>query len=198
MTARFLATVACSRRVDRDRLRPHRDQLRRRSRPLRRPARRRPLHPTPRNIATKRSARRRTPRLQETISICSPATCCCSTAWASRPSRRIAPSTASATPLRCGRRECRRPSRSSSNTEDLKDGDYYTAFAMPGDGHGPNLRIVSDHLDSPASGKARLRVVHAGTDAGHDRPARRRRDRRLLFDDVAIIRRSRAIGMSRR
>jgi hypothetical protein len=52
-----------------------------------------------------------------------------------------------------------------SNTEDLKDGDYYTAFAMPGDGH-PNLRIVNDHLDSPASGKARLRVVHAGGDAG--------------------------------
>ena len=54
----------------------------------------------------------------------------------------------------------------SSNTEDLKDGDFYTAIAMPGDGHGPQLRVVSDHLDSPASGKARLRVVHAGTDAG--------------------------------
>lgn len=54
----------------------------------------------------------------------------------------------------------------SSNTEDLKDGDYYTAIAMPGDGSGPNLRIVSDHLDRPASGKARVRVVHAGVDAG--------------------------------
>jgi len=54
----------------------------------------------------------------------------------------------------------------SSNTEDLKDGDFYTAIAMPGDGHGPILRVVNDHLDSPASGKARLRVVHAGTDAG--------------------------------
>ena len=54
----------------------------------------------------------------------------------------------------------------SSNTEDLKDGDFYTAIAMPGDGHGPQLRVVNDHLDSPASGKARLRVVHAGTDAG--------------------------------
>ena len=54
----------------------------------------------------------------------------------------------------------------SSNTEDLKDGDFYTAIAMPGDGHGPRLRVVSDHLDSPANGKARLRVVHAGTDAG--------------------------------
>lgn len=54
----------------------------------------------------------------------------------------------------------------SSNTEDLKDGDFYTAFAMPGDGHGPNLRIVGDHLDQPANGKARLRVVHASADAG--------------------------------
>lgn len=54
----------------------------------------------------------------------------------------------------------------SSNTEDLIDGDFYTAIAMPGDGHGPNLRVISDHLDSPAAGKARLRVVHAGTGAG--------------------------------
>lgn len=54
----------------------------------------------------------------------------------------------------------------SSNTEDLKDGGFYTAIAMPGDGHGPNLRVVNDHLDSPAEGKARLRVVHAGTAAG--------------------------------
>ena len=35
----------------------------------------------------------------------------------------------------------------SSNTEDLKDGDFYTAIAMPGDGRGPLLRVVSDHLE---------------------------------------------------
>ncbi len=71
----------------------------------------------------------------------------------------------------------------SSNTEDLKDGDFYTAFAMPGDGHGPHLRVVSDHLDSPASGKARLRVVHAGIDAGKvDVRAAGATD--ALFDDV--------------
>jgi len=71
----------------------------------------------------------------------------------------------------------------SSNTEDLRDGDYYTAFAMPGDGTGPNLRIVSDHLDRPASGKARLRVVHAGVDAGTvDLRATGATD--VLFDDV--------------
>ena len=71
----------------------------------------------------------------------------------------------------------------SSNTEDLQDGSYYTAFAMPGDSSGPNLRIVSDHLDRPASGKARLRVVHAGVDAGKVglRPTGAAE---ALFDDV--------------
>lgn len=69
----------------------------------------------------------------------------------------------------------------SSNTEDLNDGAFYTAFAMPGDGHGPNLRVVNDHLDSPASGKARLRVVHAGTDAGK---LDVRGDAAVLFDGL--------------
>jgi len=54
----------------------------------------------------------------------------------------------------------------SSNTEALHDGDFYTAVAMPGDGHTPNLRIVHDRLDPPSSGKAQLRVIHAGVDAG--------------------------------
>ncbi len=54
----------------------------------------------------------------------------------------------------------------SSNTEDLDKGQFYTAIAMPGDGYGPELRVVSDHLDSPSAGKARLRVVHAAGDAG--------------------------------
>jgi hypothetical protein len=69
----------------------------------------------------------------------------------------------------------------SSNTEDLKDGDFYTAFALPGDGNSPTLRIVNDHLDQPASGKARLRVVHAGADAGH---LQLRAAADALFDDV--------------
>ena len=54
----------------------------------------------------------------------------------------------------------------SSNTEDLQDGDFYTAIAMPGDGQTAQLRVVADPLAAPGSGKARLRVVHAGTDAG--------------------------------
>ena len=54
----------------------------------------------------------------------------------------------------------------STNTEGLRDGNFYTAFAMPGDGHGPALRIVNDHLDPPAAGKAQLRIVHAGLEAG--------------------------------
>lgn len=72
----------------------------------------------------------------------------------------------------------------SSNTEDLKDGDFYTAIAMPGDGHGPLLRVVNDHLDSPAAGKARLRVVHAGTDAGII-DVRAGGASNVLFDDLA-------------
>ena len=54
----------------------------------------------------------------------------------------------------------------SSNTEDLKDGDFYTAITMPGDGEGPLLRVVNDHLDSPSKSKARIRIVHAGREAG--------------------------------
>jgi len=54
----------------------------------------------------------------------------------------------------------------SSNTESLNDGGYYTAFAIPEDGHGPRLRIVEDDLSAPAAGKARLRVVHGGVGAG--------------------------------
>ena len=85
----------------------------------------------------------------------------------------------------------------SSNTEDLKDGDFYTAIAMPGDGHGPHLRIVSDHLDSPASGKARLRVVHAGTDAGKiDVRAAGALER--ACSTTSTIRRSATIATSRR
>lgn len=71
----------------------------------------------------------------------------------------------------------------SSNTEDLKDGDYYTAFAMPGDGQVPNLRVVNDHFAQPASGKARLRVVHAGIDAGK-LDLRTTGSADALFDDV--------------
>lgn len=73
----------------------------------------------------------------------------------------------------------------SSNTEDLKDGDYYTAFAMPGDGH-PDLRVVNDHLERPASGKARLRVVHAGIDAGKI-DLRAAGAPEALFDDVDYL-----------
>lgn len=53
-----------------------------------------------------------------------------------------------------------------SNTEGLRDGGFYTAIAMPGDGHKPRLRIATDMLAPPAAGMARLRVVHAALDAG--------------------------------
>lgn len=72
----------------------------------------------------------------------------------------------------------------SSNTEDLRDGDFYTAFALPGDGHGPHLRIVNDQLDAPAAGKARVRIVHAGTEAGQV-DVRASGAAGKLFDDLA-------------
>jgi hypothetical protein len=71
----------------------------------------------------------------------------------------------------------------SSNTEDLKAGDFYTAIAMPGDGHGPLLRVVSDHLDAPSAGMARVRIVHAGADAGRI-DVRASGSQSALFDDV--------------
>lgn len=54
----------------------------------------------------------------------------------------------------------------SSNTEGLNDGEYYTVFALPGDGNDAHLRIVQDVMPPPVAGKARLRVVHGGADAG--------------------------------
>ena len=54
----------------------------------------------------------------------------------------------------------------SSNTEGLDDGEYYTVFALPGDGNAAHLRVVQDVMTPPAAGKARLRVIHGGADAG--------------------------------
>lgn len=53
-----------------------------------------------------------------------------------------------------------------SNTEGLDDGDYYTAFAVPGDDDRAMLRIVQDDHSRPGDGKARVRVVHASRDIG--------------------------------
>jgi len=52
------------------------------------------------------------------------------------------------------------------NTEGLNDGSFYTAIALPGDARAPRLRIVTDSLAPPSAGKARLRFIHAGVDAG--------------------------------
>ena len=54
----------------------------------------------------------------------------------------------------------------SMNSEQVQDGEFYTAFAMPQEGGGTQLKLVNDPHDPPAGGKARLRVVHAGVDAG--------------------------------
>jgi hypothetical protein len=54
----------------------------------------------------------------------------------------------------------------SLNTEGLDDGRYYTVFVLPGEDRSAHLRVVSDKLDRPGSGKARLRIVHGGEGAG--------------------------------
>ena len=70
-----------------------------------------------------------------------------------------------------------------SNTEGLDDGDYYTVFAVPGDGDVATLRVVQDDHSRPADGKARVRVVHASRDAGEvDLYAAGRDD--SLFDGI--------------
>jgi hypothetical protein len=53
-----------------------------------------------------------------------------------------------------------------SNSEGLDDGDYYTVVAVPGDGETAVLRVLEDDFSWPATGKARVRVVHAAADAG--------------------------------
>jgi hypothetical protein len=53
-----------------------------------------------------------------------------------------------------------------SNTEGLHDGEYYTVFALPGADDGVHLRVVDDLLTAPPDGRAKLRVVHGGSDAG--------------------------------
>ena len=54
----------------------------------------------------------------------------------------------------------------SSNTEGLEDGHYYTVFAMPDADRGARLRVVDDARTSPAQGRSRLRIAHAGDGAG--------------------------------
>ena len=49
-----------------------------------------------------------------------------------------------------------------TNTEGLEDGRYYSVFALPGEGRSVHLRVVSDRLDQPATGKSHVRIVHGG------------------------------------
>lgn len=70
-----------------------------------------------------------------------------------------------------------------SNSEGLDDGDYYTVFAVPGDGGTALLRVVEDDFSAPAEGKARVRVVHASNDIGELAVFERGRDA-SLFDGV--------------
>lgn len=52
------------------------------------------------------------------------------------------------------------------NSEGFDDGEHYTVFALAGDDGKTSLRVVKDDHSTPASGKARLRVVHGSPEAG--------------------------------
>src|SRR5262245_58201025 len=51
------------------------------------------------------------------------------------------------------------------NTEGISGGDHYTAIAMPASDGQPTLKVVSDNLTPPPSGKASVRVINASPDA---------------------------------
>ena len=52
------------------------------------------------------------------------------------------------------------------NTEGISGGDHYTAIAMPNSDGQATLRVVSDKLTPPPSGKASVRVINASPDSG--------------------------------
>jgi Domain of unknown function (DUF4397) len=53
------------------------------------------------------------------------------------------------------------------NSEGLGDGKYYTVIAWGDKDDKPTLRVVNDNESAPASGKAKIRIIHAapGMDA---------------------------------
>jgi Domain of unknown function (DUF4397) len=52
------------------------------------------------------------------------------------------------------------------NREGIRGGDHYTAIAMPSTDGMATLRVVSDSLTPPPSGKASIRIVNASPEAG--------------------------------
>lgn len=72
------------------------------------------------------------------------------------------------------------------NSEGLDDGEHYTVVASPGeDGKAAVLRVVADDLKRPDEGKARVRLIHAASDAGDiDVYVRGQRD--ALFDKLTF------------
>jgi hypothetical protein len=52
------------------------------------------------------------------------------------------------------------------NREGISGGNHYTAIAMPTNDGKATLRVISDRLTPPPSGKASVRVIHASPDAG--------------------------------
>jgi Domain of unknown function (DUF4397) len=70
------------------------------------------------------------------------------------------------------------------NSEVLTPGNHYTVIALPGaEGKKPSLKITSDDLTPARSDKARVRVIHASSDAGEVDVYAKERDK-ALFDGV--------------
>jgi hypothetical protein len=69
-------------------------------------------------------------------------------------------------------------------TEVLTPGNHYSVIALPSaEGKGPSLKITSDDLTPAPSEKARVRVIHASSDAGEVDVYAKERDK-ALFDGV--------------
>src|SRR4029453_17394993 len=52
------------------------------------------------------------------------------------------------------------------NSEGISGGDHYTAIAMPNANGQVTLKVVSDRLTPPSTGKASVRIINASPDAG--------------------------------
>lgn len=71
-----------------------------------------------------------------------------------------------------------------TNSEGLVNGRRYTVVAMMKADGGTTLRVAQDDLSAPATGRAKVRMIHAAPEAGELSllPANRPKD--AIFDDV--------------
>lgn len=71
------------------------------------------------------------------------------------------------------------------DNEDFDNGKRYTIVALPTSGGRPEIEVLEDDFVAPASGKAKVRIIHAALDAGDvDVYVTGRQD--ALFDDISF------------